>query len=413
MNRTELLNHLIRQRNATRYLEIGVHDEQHNFAHVRCAHKVGVDVRPVTTFAGTSDEFFASNREEFDVVFIDAMHTEAQVSQDIANAYGCLARGGAIVLHDCMPPDAWHQRGPEEFREGEAWNGTVWKAVLREFNRTRHRCVVVDTDWGCGVIDTARTQEPVCRELPEELEYERHYAWLLEYRSSVAAFLRADVQPFYHLACMGHWQDVFTEQMELLGRNGFHRIALTVLGSQDDLRTAEAVCAGAGIGADIIVHDADLDRYETPAMLAIEEYARRHEGYVLYLHSKGVSNPADETKTAWRRLLMRELVENWEHCVAQLPYYDAIGVNWRDMTPISHFSGNFWYASTSFLRTLTDFKTYYENPVDPLATGANRLSCEFWIGSAPEPPRVLSLACRNVDFCNPAYWRERELSATG
>lgn len=413
MNRTDLLNQLIRRRNATRYLEIGVCDEQHNFAHVRCAHKTGVDVRPVTTFTGTSDDFFAQNREQFDVVFIDSMHTEAQVSADIANAYRCLAPGGAIVLHDCMPPDAWHQRGPEAFREGEPWNGTVWKAVLREFNRTHHRCVLVDTDWGCGIIDTARAQEPVCRELPEELEYERHYAWLLGYTISAAEFIREDVQVFYHLACMGNWEHVFTEQMEQLGRNGFDRIALTVLGSHGDLRTAAATCAVAGVHANVIFHDADLSRYETPAMLAIEEHARRHEGYAFYLHSKGVSNPADETKAPWRRLLMRELVENWVHCVAQLPYYDVVGVNWRDMGPISHFSGNFWYASTRYLRTLTDFETYYQNPVDPLATGANRLSCEFWIGSAPEPPRILSLACRNVDFCNPAYWRERELSAAG
>src|SRR5215213_406249 len=197
MNRTELINYLIHQRKAKRYLEIGVHDERENFAHICCAHKVGVDTRPVSTFQGTSDQFFARNQETFDLIFIDGFHTEEQTLRDIQNSYRCLASGGIVVIHDCMPPDAWHQRGPEEYREGENWNGTVWKAVLRIFNQTHYKCTLLDMDWGCGLIDTASTQHPTGRELPEELNYDEHYRLLLEYRTSVAAFLREQVKVFY------------------------------------------------------------------------------------------------------------------------------------------------------------------------------------------------------------------------
>jgi len=103
---------------------------------------------------------------------------------------------------------------------------------------------------------------------------------------------------------------------------------------------------------------------------------------------------------------MCELVELWEQCVEQLPHYDVIGVNWRDMPPISHFSGNFWYASTSYLRTLEDFERYYESPRYPIwdAVKDRRLGCEFWIGSSTQSPHVLSLVCRNQDFCDPHFW---------
>jgi hypothetical protein len=37
---------------------------------------------------------------------------------------------------------------------------------------------------------------------------------------------------------------------------------------------------------------------------AIQEHSKKYNGYVLYLHSKGVSNPADESKAKWRRLMM-------------------------------------------------------------------------------------------------------------
>jgi SAM-dependent methyltransferase len=407
MNRTELINYLLQQRHGTSYLEIGVGNRQENFAHVRCEHKVGVEPKPGVIFQGTSDEFFAYRQRTFDVIFIDGLHTEEQVLRDIANAYRCLAPGGVIVLHDCMPPDAWHQRGPEAFREGENWTGTVWKAALREFNRAQYRCTLLDMDWGCGVIDTAQSQVPRCRELPAELDYEQHYAWLLEYKVSVAAYLRRQVRVFYHLACMGNWRQVFTEQLAQLQQHGFHTIDLTVLGMPENMQTAQTICAEAHIDAQIIFHAPELTHFEKPALQAIEAYARHHEAFVLYLHSKGVSNPADATKAKWRRLMMRELIENWEQCVVQLPYYDAIGVNWRDLPPISHFSGNFWYASTRYLRTLADFAHYYDNPHYQIWDAINdkRLGCEFWIGSSHAPPHVLSLLCRNVDFCTDTFWK--------
>jgi hypothetical protein len=129
----------------------------------------------------------------------------------------------------------------------------------------------------------------------------------------------------------------------------------------------------------------------------------------LYLHSKGVSNPVDVNKTKWRRLMMRELVVNSESCLKQLPYYDIIGVNWREMPATSHFCGNFWYASTNYLRNLADFTQYYDNPRYKIwdAVESKRLGCEFWISSGSQAPRIQSLVCRNVDFCNPLYWRGR------
>jgi len=189
------------------------------------------------------------------------------------------------------------------------------------------------------------------------------------------------------------------------------------------IQPGTAQCAGHGKGITIcakytrrpknkataLFHDTDLNHFEKPALLAIENYASSHNGYVLYLHSKGVSNPGDESKGKWRRLMMRELVDKWENCVLQLQHYDVIGVDWRDMPPISHFCGNFWYASSKYLRKLADFNFYYDNPRyriwDRICD--KRLGCEFWISSSKETPRVLSLVGRNIDFCNPVYWSDK------
>lgn len=406
MNRTEVINNLINQRNSKKYLEIGVYNEQHNFAHINCAYKVGVDIKPITTFCGTSDDFFAYNQEKFGTIFIDGLHTEEQTIKDITNACNCLTNGGVIILHDCMPPDAWHQREPEEFRDGEEWNGTVWKAVLRVFNQSRHRCILLDTDWGCGIIDTYHNQVPLNLTLDSDLNYDQHYPLLLKYKTTAADYLQEQVKVFYHLASMRNWQEVFTEQMQQLKQNGFNTINLTMLGSEEDLKVMDQISEKLNVTVNLLFKNPDLTLYEQPAMLAIEEFARQNEGFVLYLHSKGVSDPDSSTKINWRHLMMQELVENRVYCLQQLLYHDIIGVDWRDNPP--HFSGNFWYASTSYLRTLKDFKEFYEHNsiqfADPF--DYHRLTCEFWIGSSEEPPRVLSLVCRNVDFyyCAEEFW---------
>lgn len=409
MNKADLINYLIKQRNYKRYLEIGMHGQQHNFAHIQCCDKIHLASGSTPHFDESYNFFFNYSNEKFDLIFIDGIHTEDQVLKDINNAFKSLKEGGTILLHDCMPPDAWHQRGVEEFHQGENWNGTVWKAVLRIFNQTKYKCTLIDTDWGCGIIDTAMSQSPLFRDLPPDLDYEVHYKWLLGYKTSVTAFLRDRIKLYYHLACMGNWQQVLEEQLLQLRENGFQQINMTVLGGKEDLQRVNLTCENLKLDADIIFHDSELNYFEQPALLAIEEYAKQNEGHVLYLHSKGVSNPNDDTKVKWRRLMMRELVENWESCVLQLTKYDLIGVNWRDMPPVSHFCGNFWYASTQYLRKLVNFKHYYQNPRFQIWDAINhkRLGCEFWIGSANEKPNVLSLFCRNVDFCNKDYWRDK------
>lgn len=407
MNRIDLVNSLIKFRNFQRYLEVSMHAEQECFHHISCRFKQKMNVSSSGPIHSRSNSSFESLvTEKFDLIFIDGLHTEEQVLEDINEAFDCLAPNGVIVLHDCMPPDAWHQREYEEFSDGENWNGTVWKAVLRIFNDSSYKCVLLDMDWGCGMIDTAETQTPAVLQLPDKLEYPLHYEWLMKYKCTIAEYLRSMIDVFYHLACIGNWRDVFYEQISSLATNHFRKIHMSVLGTQDDLLFIQSILQKMQMKLLALIYDEDILKFETPALEAIQEHANTHNGYVLYLHSKGVSNPLDSTKTKWRRLMMKELVENWENCMTQLLNYDLIGVNWRDMPPISHFCGNFWYASTAHLRKLADFKNYYDRPLYKIWDRVNdkRLGCEFWIGSANTPPKVLSLFCRNVDFCNQTFW---------
>jgi len=102
------------------YLEIGCKNDS-TFANIRAAKKIGVDPVSGGTHRMLSDDFFATNKETFDLVFIDGDHTAEQVLTDFLNAWNVLNKGGIIAMHDCNP-------ATRELEEREAC-GTAWKTA--------------------------------------------------------------------------------------------------------------------------------------------------------------------------------------------------------------------------------------------------------------------------------------------
>lgn len=167
MKRTDIINILIEKINGNNYLEIGVCSGE-NFNNIKCKHKVSVDpnVNSPATIHLTSDEFFKTNKENFDVIFIDGLHHSQQVYRDIINSLNVLSPNGYIVCHDINPEKEEHQIIP--FTSG-VWNGDCWKAFvsLRQ-ERNDLGMYVVNTDYGCGIIQKG-TQESL--KINEELNW--------------------------------------------------------------------------------------------------------------------------------------------------------------------------------------------------------------------------------------------------
>lgn len=411
MTRTELINSFIRRRRYRSYLEIGVGQGRENFEQVNCEHKHGID--STADVEGVqhvdSDTFFEQTTNTFDVIFIDGMHEEYQVDRDIANALRRLNPGGVIILHDCLPPDEWHQRPICDYRPGENWNGTVWKSVLKYFAVSEWCCYVVNCDWGCGVIDTACRSARQRRILSTDLDYRRDFWQLGAYVLGEGRLLTQlyEVAAFYHVAAMGNWKAVVGEHFRLLRAAEIESVRVSYVGCSDGIDVVTKTAEEAGIQAKIFRHDPRLTVYETPAMKMIQAWARAtpEAGSILYFHTKGVSAPNDPNKRKWRDLMNHEVLTNWRQVVRKLDCFDVIGVNWRNCRPIAHFCGNFWWARTDWVRSLAPFDSYFENPLYPSdRDSGRRLGCEFWISSGPRTPRVLSLACTDEDFLDPAFW---------
>src|SRR5690606_35565788 len=105
----------------------------------------------------TSDEFFENPPHslafdwisEFDLIFIDGLHTAEQVRKDFENALKILSPNGFIVLHDCNPEKEEHTIVPRPTPTGH-WNGDVYKFAC-ELGYYYKKFLTVDVDNGCGV----------------------------------------------------------------------------------------------------------------------------------------------------------------------------------------------------------------------------------------------------------------------
>ena len=157
MTRWEIINAIIKDRGYKSFLEIGTKNGE-TFTQVNTEVKVSVDPDPKTmpTHRMTSDEYFREHSETFDLVFVDGLHECHQAYRDVMNALKVLNRGGVIVMHDCHPESREMQ---EPYRGQYFWTGDVWKAFVALRAALNYEMYVIDHDFGCGIIDTAKRRK--------------------------------------------------------------------------------------------------------------------------------------------------------------------------------------------------------------------------------------------------------------
>lgn len=110
MNHSNFLCELIRGCNYRSYLELGVYIGETLVPISKMVDRyIGVDINPhpliepVNMFYGTTDAFFAQNKNMYDFIFIDADHKMNSVHSDLMQSLAILNKGGLIILHDTDP----------------------------------------------------------------------------------------------------------------------------------------------------------------------------------------------------------------------------------------------------------------------------------------------------------------------
>jgi hypothetical protein len=189
MNRKKVIQTLMKQKNLSKYLEIGVFSG-HIFFWIKSKFKIGVDpdfkfnqfkksakllLNPFNFFnqyfEKPSDDFFRENAPQIfadtklEIALIDGMHEYLFALRDVENALRYLSANGVIILHDCNP---FKKENAVSFAEWEArdfkgtWNGDVWRAVLHLRSlRKDINVFTLDCDHGLGVVTFGEPENPL------------------------------------------------------------------------------------------------------------------------------------------------------------------------------------------------------------------------------------------------------------
>ena len=155
--RWHLIQFLIDKYKYSTYLEIGC-DKDQSFSKIEISHKVGVDPISGGTIRITSDNFYKTNKEKFDIIFIDGLHHYEQVIDDINNAIDILNDNGHILIHDCLPRTIAHQAVP---RYRGSWNGDVWKSIVELRTKLDLEVFTCEIDFGVAVVKKKTNTNPL------------------------------------------------------------------------------------------------------------------------------------------------------------------------------------------------------------------------------------------------------------
>ncbi len=160
-SRIAFVNKAISKYKNCNYLEIGTGTETlFNSIPLKMKNKFGVDPFNGGNFKMTSDEFFEKNNEiQFDVIFIDGLHTYTQCQKDCINSIKQLKKGGIIMLHDLLPRSEFEQSAEHRHT---AWTGDVWKVAVELFNSKNMDFKICNIDHGVGIL-----------KLRDEFEYKK------------------------------------------------------------------------------------------------------------------------------------------------------------------------------------------------------------------------------------------------
>ncbi len=145
----------------------------------------------------------------------------------------------------------------------------------------------------------------------------------------------------------------------------------------------------------IINYSENTQLFEKPTINLIHTFSQFHDCKVLYLHTKGISYTKQNNGilytnvTDWTNYMLYFLLDKNEFCIDLLDVYNAVGCNYSE-NPRKHFSGNFWWADSKYIKKLTKISSNV------------RHDCEWYILS-DNNVSLYNLCSSNVDHYKVSY----------
>lgn len=189
------------------------------------------------------------------------------------------------------------------------------------------------------------------------------------------------VAVFYHVHQINDWEQLYTDQMNTLWKSGvYDRCDQVFIGVNGTLPLPF-------VPPKAIVHRNINVDLEADTLRLMSEFCKLNPDYrVMYFHVKGVTRDGEMRRIAdsWRAYMEHFVFHQWNKCISLLNTYDTVGVELREglenvhegetFAPPPHYSGNFWWATASYINTL-DINYLYQPHT------WKRWLAEYWLGT--------------------------------
>lgn len=179
---------------------------------------------------------------------------------------------------------------------------------------------------------------------------------------------KTDIIIYIHVCMIGNWKNITSnilnqcEESSLFSKSTICHIV--ALGDVDELPHLLSILSSFPT-CKLRYHSPDITRYERATLhIMWDDANHRPDNFkILYMHSKGVSKKNEtvsriETVQLWVREMLHHLVTDHELPIRLLDIVDACGVRCLKY-PQLHFSGNFWWANSTYIKTLPRFISYH------------------------------------------------------
>ena len=192
---------------------------------------------------------------------------------------------------------------------------------------------------------------------------------------------------FWHICLINQWKKVVVDQYQtLLDSKILDKVENVYISSLGKNEAELDFLLQMHPKLKLKQHTTDIRLYESFTLNDLHQWAQSNDSNVLYIHSKGVSynNWMFGHIWNWRKLMEYFLIEQHENCIDLLDNQnkDAIGcllinsgkkIRILDEKHNYHFSGNFWWTTTKYIKTLPRL------PNVDMRHNWNYWMCERWI----------------------------------
>lgn len=199
------------------------------------------------------------------------------------------------------------------------------------------------------------------------------------------------VTGFWHICMINNYMEIITEQLQLLVSSGLYEKSSSIFvgcaGTTTDLmKTGELFTDYPKIK---LMSLFPVKEYEFSTLKIIKNEADTGEDFfAFYIHTKSVTHPNIEGGKHWRDYMNYYIITQWKTAFDKLKFgFDTCGVKLLQKTFPMHYSGNFWWAKSTYVKRL---------PAIDSLNKKDRFEAEMWL--CKNKPNAFSLCDKFVDY---------------